>query len=127
MFTTSVLITIQIPYVKQLPFAVAGLYFVAYGFFDGNCSFMCNCQAVIQNSVCHVRFILGRIVKEDTAGGLGTAYDGCCSVSSLVLLFEKCRSRWKIDAQMGFDGILELGQGVYITHHVSLTLIDVFL
>ncbi|EIM80921.1 potassium transporter [Stereum hirsutum FP-91666 SS1] len=35
MFTTTVLITIQISYVKQLPIAVALLYFVTYGFFDG--------------------------------------------------------------------------------------------
>lgn len=36
MFTTSVLISLQIRYVKYLPWIVAILYFSFFGFLDGN-------------------------------------------------------------------------------------------
>lgn len=36
MFTTSVLISLQIRYVKYLPWIIAILYFSFFGFLDGN-------------------------------------------------------------------------------------------
>lgn len=96
MFTTTVLITIQISYVKQLPIAVALLYFVTYGFFDGE-DFPPLLQGRAVTS-CDGRPVLGCFVEEDTGRSLGTAYDGQYSVRSFVPLFQRVHSsRCKID------------------------------
>lgn len=96
MFTTTVLITIQISYVKQLPIAVAVLYFVAYGFFDGE-DFLPLLQGRAVTS-CDGRPVLGCVVEEDTRRSLGPAYDGQYSVRSFVPPYRSVHSsRWKVD------------------------------
>lgn len=96
MFTTSVLIMIQIPYVKQLPIAVAIVYFMAYGFIDG-AGFLPLLKSGAAISF-DDRPVLGCIVEKDTGRSLGAAYDGQYSVRSFVPLFQHVHSsQCKID------------------------------
>ena len=76
MFTTSVLISLQIRYVKHLPWIFGILFLLFFGFLDGNWY-----QSPSALMLKHFRSFLGRIIKEGPRRRLGTTHVGYDSVS----------------------------------------------
>lgn len=75
MFTTSVLITLQIRYVKHLPWILGILFLGFFGFLDGN-----RMTIAFALMLKRPRSFLGRIIKEGSQGRLGATHLGCDSV-----------------------------------------------
>lgn len=69
MFTTSVLISIQIRYIKHLPWIVGILFFCSFGFLDGNWVVI-----TFVPMLKHFRSFLGRIVREDSQRSMGATH-----------------------------------------------------
>ena len=69
MFTTSVLISIQMRYVKHLPWTVGILFLLFFGFLDGNWVVI-----TFAPMLTHFRSFLGRIIKEGSQRSMGATH-----------------------------------------------------
>jgi hypothetical protein len=69
MFTTTALISLQIRYVKHLPYIFGVFFFLFFGFLDGKV--ILNHSSLMLN---HSRSLLGRFIKEGSSWRMGPSH-----------------------------------------------------